>query len=122
MTLPPSDLDLPEGISAPALGGAARPGLCTDCGVSRMGDGRACGRACQFIRPDYPALEAKAHGRAAHREGARKLGEGAPQPVARIDIEVGGLSRPHRADRAQVLHHGLAGGRQGLRRRGAHPN
>ena len=48
---------------APVIGGAARPGLCTDCGWSRMGDGRACGRACQFIRPDYPGLEARIHGR-----------------------------------------------------------
>jgi coenzyme F420 hydrogenase subunit beta len=30
-----------------------------------MGDGRACGRACQFIQPDYPALEVAAHGRVA---------------------------------------------------------
>lgn len=43
--------------------------LCTDCGVSRMQDPKACGRACQFIRPDYPALESKVHGRA--RDAAR---------------------------------------------------
>jgi coenzyme F420 hydrogenase subunit beta len=30
-----------------------------------MGDGRACGTACQFIAPDYPALETRAHGRPA---------------------------------------------------------
>ncbi len=41
--------------------------LCTDCGVSRMADPRACGRACQFIAPDYPALETRVHGR---RRGA----------------------------------------------------
>ncbi|MFZ9949639.1 MAG: Coenzyme F420 hydrogenase/dehydrogenase, beta subunit C-terminal domain [Gemmobacter sp.] len=58
-----------DGLIAPVLGGAARPGLCTDCGVSRMGDGRACGRACQFIRPDYPTLEARIHGQAAGAEG-----------------------------------------------------
>ncbi|WP_144184802.1 Coenzyme F420 hydrogenase/dehydrogenase, beta subunit C-terminal domain [Elioraea rosea] len=28
-----------------------------------MADHAACGRACQFIAPDYPALEAKVHGR-----------------------------------------------------------
>ena len=55
----------PPGLTAPALPGAARPGLCTDCGVSRMGDGRACGRACQFIRPDYDRLETRVHGRTA---------------------------------------------------------
>ncbi|GGB56304.1 Coenzyme F420 hydrogenase/dehydrogenase, beta subunit C-terminal domain [Blastomonas aquatica] len=38
--------------------------LCTDCGISRSSDPKACGRACQFIQPDYPALEAQAHGRA----------------------------------------------------------
>lgn len=56
--LPPS-----PGLHAPKLGGAPRPGLCTDCGVSRMGDGKACGKACQFIAPDYPARERQSHGR-----------------------------------------------------------
>ena len=53
------------GLSAPTLTGAARPGLCTDCGVSRMGDGKDCGRACQFIQPDYNGLESRTHGRSA---------------------------------------------------------
>ena len=39
--------------------------LCTDCGVSRMDDPTLCGRACQFIAPDYAAAELNAHGRAA---------------------------------------------------------
>ncbi len=38
--------------------------LCTDCGISRTSDPKRCGRACQFIRPDYPALERQVHGRA----------------------------------------------------------
>ncbi len=54
------------GLSAPTLTGAARAGLCTDCGVSRIGDGKDCGRACQFIQPDYDALETRAHGRTAN--------------------------------------------------------
>ena len=29
-----------------------------------MADAKACGRACQFIKPDYPALETRLHGRA----------------------------------------------------------
>ncbi len=37
--------------------------MCTDCGVSRMDDPSRCGRACQFIKPDYPALEIQTHGR-----------------------------------------------------------
>ncbi len=36
--------------------------LCTDCGVSRMADPSACGKACQFIKPDYPELETSIHG------------------------------------------------------------
>jgi coenzyme F420 hydrogenase subunit beta len=54
-----------RGLAVPEIGGAPREGLCTDCGVSRMADGRACGRACQFIAPDYPALERAVHGREA---------------------------------------------------------
>lgn len=37
--------------------------LCTDCGVSRMENPAACGKACQFITPDYPAFERAVHGR-----------------------------------------------------------
>lgn len=47
----------------PPLRDPAPRGLCTDCGVSRMKDPKACGRACQFIAPDYPALEQQVHGR-----------------------------------------------------------
>ncbi len=43
--------------------------LCTDCGISRSADPGACGRACQFIRPDYAGLEARVHGRS--RDPAR---------------------------------------------------
>lgn len=43
--------------------------LCTDCGISRTDDPKRCGRACQFIAPDYPAMEAQVHGRA--RDPAR---------------------------------------------------
>ncbi len=43
--------------------------LCTDCGISRTNDPKRCGRACQFIAPDYPTMEAQVHGRA--RDPAR---------------------------------------------------
>ena len=43
--------------------------LCTDCGISRSSDPKRCGRACQFIRPDYAALERQVHGRS--RDPAR---------------------------------------------------
>lgn len=60
------------GLTAPSLPGAARPGLCTDCGISRLGDGKACGRACQFIQPDYPSLESQTHGRVADPDRAEE--------------------------------------------------
>ncbi|MCR9221870.1 MAG: Coenzyme F420 hydrogenase/dehydrogenase, beta subunit C-terminal domain [Alphaproteobacteria bacterium] len=52
------------GLWAPPLAAAAPRGLCTDCGISRTADAKRCGAACQFIAPDYPALEAAVHGRA----------------------------------------------------------
>ncbi|MEO0362603.1 MAG: Coenzyme F420 hydrogenase/dehydrogenase, beta subunit C-terminal domain [Pseudomonadota bacterium] len=52
----------------PALRAPEPRTLCTDCGVSRMADPKACGRACQFIRPDYAAAEARVHGRAREPE------------------------------------------------------
>jgi len=48
---------------SPALAAAAPRELCTDCGISRSSDPRQCGQACQFIKPDYAALEARVHGR-----------------------------------------------------------
>jgi coenzyme F420 hydrogenase subunit beta len=38
--------------------------FCTDCGVSRTAQPKRCAQACQFIQPDYPALERAVHGRA----------------------------------------------------------
>ena len=49
---------------APPILPAVPRSLCTDCGISRTAEPGRCGKACQFIRPDYPALEAKVHGRA----------------------------------------------------------
>lgn len=37
--------------------------MCTDCGVSRTAKAHDCGRACQFIQPDYTDLDAKVHAR-----------------------------------------------------------
>jgi coenzyme F420 hydrogenase subunit beta len=48
---------------SPPLAAAAPRELCTDCGISRSSDPRQCGHACQFIKPDYAALEARVHGR-----------------------------------------------------------
>ena len=35
------DADAICGLTSPTLGGVARPGLCADCGVLRIRDGRA---------------------------------------------------------------------------------
>jgi coenzyme F420 hydrogenase subunit beta len=56
-------------VSAPQLRAAVPRGLCTDCGVSRTAAPKNCATACQFIKPDYPAMEARVHGRA--RDAAR---------------------------------------------------
>ncbi len=56
-------------MDAPAFRPAAPRGLCTDCGVSRMADPSACGRACQFIKPDYAAAELQVHGRTREADG-----------------------------------------------------
>ncbi|WP_322894641.1 MULTISPECIES: Coenzyme F420 hydrogenase/dehydrogenase, beta subunit C-terminal domain [unclassified Yoonia] len=56
-------------VATPHFAAPAPRSLCTDCGVSRMADSSACGSACQFIKPDYPGMETKVHGRAAGIDG-----------------------------------------------------
>ncbi len=48
----------------PAFRPAPHRALCTDCGVSRLANTRACATACQFIQPDYDVAERAVHGRA----------------------------------------------------------
>ena len=57
-------VDPASAVWTPPVGPAAPRHLCTDCGLSRTADARRCGRACQFIKPDYPRLETQVHGRA----------------------------------------------------------
>jgi coenzyme F420 hydrogenase subunit beta len=66
-----ADRDPPpaRGLWSPVLGTARPRDLCTDCGISRSSEPGQCGRACQFIRPRYPALEREVHGR--ERDAAR---------------------------------------------------
>ena len=59
----------PAAIANGGFRDAAHRDLCTDCGISRSSDPKACGRACQFIKPDYPRLEQAVHGRT--RDGQR---------------------------------------------------
>ncbi len=53
---------LPPLVAAEAQ--APHRALCTDCGISRTAQPQRCAHACQFIQPDYPAAEARVHGRA----------------------------------------------------------
>jgi coenzyme F420 hydrogenase subunit beta len=52
------------GLWAPPMAEALPRDLCTDCGISRTAEPKRCGTVCQFIKPDYVALETKVHGRA----------------------------------------------------------
>jgi coenzyme F420 hydrogenase subunit beta len=61
--------------------------LCTDCGISRSSDPKRCGRACQFIRPDYPALETSVHGRARDESRPDELHFGPFRRMARARLE-----------------------------------
>jgi coenzyme F420 hydrogenase subunit beta len=51
------------GAEAAAFAPAPHRDLCTDCGISRSSQPKRCGHACQFIKPDYDALEQRVHGR-----------------------------------------------------------
>lgn len=61
--------DIPAGVETHAVRPASHRHLCTDCGVSRMADPKACAKACQFIAPDYPKAERRVHGRARAETG-----------------------------------------------------
>ncbi|MEQ8405954.1 MAG: Coenzyme F420 hydrogenase/dehydrogenase, beta subunit C-terminal domain [Oceanicaulis sp.] len=74
-------------VEAPPVREAEPRHLCTDCGVSRMADPKACGRACQFIKPDYPALEAKVHGRARDESRPDELHFGPFRRMVRAALE-----------------------------------
>ncbi|MFL5282798.1 MAG: Coenzyme F420 hydrogenase/dehydrogenase, beta subunit C-terminal domain [Rhodopila sp.] len=58
------DLEQTPTVWAPPVREAAARSLRTDCGISRTSDPKRCGKACQFIHPDYSAAEARVHGRA----------------------------------------------------------
>jgi coenzyme F420 hydrogenase subunit beta len=60
--------------------------LCTDCGVSRSSEPGACGRACQFIAPDYLGLEAAVHGRSRDPERPDELHFGPFQTMLRARL------------------------------------
>ncbi|SMY08337.1 Coenzyme F420 hydrogenase/dehydrogenase, beta subunit C-terminal domain [Flavimaricola marinus] len=59
--------------ATPVFAAPAPRGLCTDCGLSRMRNAKDCGKACQFIKPDYPESETRVHGRAAQTDGDERF-------------------------------------------------
>ncbi|MDP3406606.1 MAG: Coenzyme F420 hydrogenase/dehydrogenase, beta subunit C-terminal domain [Brevundimonas sp.] len=83
-----SSVDPSHPVWAPPVRPAVPRNLCTDCGVSRMEDPTLCGRACQFIKPDYPALETRIHGRARDSETGDELFFGPVRRMARARLKV----------------------------------
>ena len=84
-------LDASDGrrpIWAPEPGSAAPRNMCTDCGLSRTARANDCGRACQFIQPDYPTLEAQVHGRARNPERAEERFFGPYRAMYRASLKV----------------------------------
>lgn len=61
--------------------------LCTDCGVSRTADPKRCGRACQFISPQYPKYELKVHGRTRDADRADEPHFGVFQAMYRASLK-----------------------------------
>jgi coenzyme F420 hydrogenase subunit beta len=60
-------------VWAPPVAEAVPRDLCTDCGVSRSSEPKRCGQACQFIKPNYAALERRVHDRARDPSRADEL-------------------------------------------------
>ncbi len=78
---------IPESTVSPVLADAVPRDLCTDCGISRSSDPKACGRACQFIRPDYDRLETQVHGRARDPDRADELHFGPFRRMVRASLK-----------------------------------
>ena len=76
----------PKRVDASAIGPADPRDLCTDCGLSRTAEPKRCGQACQFIRPDYPGLEARVHGRSREPERGDELFFGPHRRMLRASL------------------------------------
>ncbi len=70
----------------PLIADAATRALCTDCGISRSSEPKRCGQACQFIAPDYDALEMKVHGRTRDENKIDELHFGPHQRMVRAAL------------------------------------
>ncbi len=72
----------------PDMGPAPFRALCTDCGLSRSSEPDRCGRACQFIKPDYHGLETRVHGRPRDTEKPDERHFGPFLRMARASLKV----------------------------------
>jgi coenzyme F420 hydrogenase subunit beta len=77
------------GIWTPPIADAVPRDLCTDCGLSRTIDAKKCGMACQFIKPDYAALETRVHGRTRDPDRAEELHFGPFRRMVRARLKTG---------------------------------
>ena len=68
-------------------GSAPERELCTDCGISRSSDPKRCGRACQFIDPQYEALEQDIHGQTRLLEQSDQLFFGVYRTMYRASMQ-----------------------------------
>jgi len=68
-------------------GSAPERELCTDCGISRSSDPKRCGRACQFIDPQYETLESEIHGQARVLEQSDQLFFGVYRKMYRASMQ-----------------------------------
>ena len=82
-----TQIDPQNAVWAPPLNAPAPRGLCTDCGVSRTAEPGDCGTACQFIKPDYAAMEAAVHGRARDETRPDELFFGPFQRMAKARLK-----------------------------------
>ena len=68
-------------------GSAPERELCTDCGISRSSDPKRCGRACQFIDPQYETLEREIHGQTRLLEQSDQLFFGVYRTMYRASMQ-----------------------------------
>ena len=95
----------------PAIGPAARRKLCTDCGLSRTATPQRCGRACQFLRPDYPTLEARTHGRCRDPERGDELHFGVYRSMYRAALRTPAAGAQWTGITTRLAERSLASGR-----------
>ena len=96
---------MPAPLVCPPLRGAPHRDLCTDCGVSRMEDPKACSHTCQFIRPGYPRLERRVHGRERAPEQGGERFFGPAREILRVRLASSGTNQGELAPAVRAKGH-----------------